>query len=69
MPQQGHRQSFERAAASVGRAIVDDDDRVALLQRTPGNVPYRSSFVERRDDDRRTHQYIAPLTDNTCPEI
>jgi hypothetical protein len=53
--QQRHRQSFEREAGSVGRTIVDDDDRVALLQRTPGNVPYRSSFVESRDDDRCAH--------------
>jgi hypothetical protein len=29
MSQQRHRQSFERDAGSVGRTIVDDDDRFA----------------------------------------
>ena len=45
MPQQATGSPLSALAGSVGRAIVDDDDRVALLQRTPAQC--RVSFALR----------------------
>src|SRR4030095_16433219 len=64
-----HRQSVEHGGSSIGGAIVYDDHALALPKRPLHDVANRARFVVGGNDDYASHQYIAPLTDKTCPEI